>query len=95
MAKWIIVAVLASTTARRRFSRASRPCSPSPAKGHASFLAASKLKPSRDVLVLTSQRLLIFQTNQVLRNGQIVAIDLSSDDSMFVLPGRGSICVRA
>ncbi|MBS2536967.1 DUF4236 domain-containing protein [Catenulispora sp. NF23] len=41
-------------------------------------LAVSKLNPSRDVLVLTSQRLLMFQANQVLRSGQIVAIDLSS-----------------
>ncbi|ACU77366.1 hypothetical protein Caci_8546 [Catenulispora acidiphila DSM 44928] len=42
------------------------------------FLNISKLNPARDVLVLTSQRLLMFQANQVLRNSKILAVDLSS-----------------
>lgn len=42
------------------------------------FLAVSKLNPARDVLVLTTQRLLMFQSDQLLRNGRIVAVNLSS-----------------
>ncbi|MEY9908961.1 hypothetical protein ABIA35_005195 [Catenulispora sp. MAP12-49] len=42
------------------------------------FLAVSKLNPARDVLVLTTRRLLMFQADQLLRGGRIVSVNLSS-----------------
>lgn len=60
------------------------------------FMAINKLRPSRDVLVLTSQRLLMFQTNQVLRNSGIVAIELSSVQEVAIRrrPWSGSLVLH-
>ena len=54
------------------------------------FLGILKVNPTRDILVLTSQRLLMFQSSQVLRNNQIVAVELSSVREVTVRRRFGS-----